>query len=63
MPGWMSAIARFNPMTYLVNGVRAAMIGDLTSSTVLVGFATAAVGILAAFAASILTLARTLNRR
>jgi ABC-2 type transport system permease protein len=53
MPGWMSAVAHLNPMTRIVDGTRAAMIGQLASTTVLVAFATAAGGLALTIAASV----------
>jgi ABC-2 type transport system permease protein len=47
-PAWMQVVARFNPLAYLVDAERALFAGELTSSTVVWGWAaalaTAAVG-------------------
>lgn len=47
-PGWMQALARANPLTYVVEAERALFAGDLATAAVLWGFvaagATAAVG-------------------
>lgn len=42
-PGWMQALAKANPLTYVVDAERALFAGDLTSSVVLWGFVAAAV--------------------
>lgn len=48
-PGWLYAVSRFNPLTYLVEAERALFAGELLSLTVgygvLVALATAAVGL------------------
>lgn len=58
MPTWADTAAGLNPVTVIVNGARAAMIGDLTSTTVAAAFAVAAGGVGLAVAASGIALAR-----
>lgn len=41
-PGWLSAIAAINPITYIVDAARALFIGDFLSTTVLYGTIAAA---------------------
>ncbi|MEO6714444.1 MAG: ABC transporter permease [Mycobacteriales bacterium] len=62
MPDWADAVAGFNPMTVIVDGARAAMIGDLTSRTVVAAFAVAAAGVVLGMAASGAVLTRKLSR-
>jgi ABC-2 type transport system permease protein len=62
MPSWADTAAGINPMTVVVNGARAAMIGDLTSTTVAAALAIAAVGVALSIVASGAVLARKLSR-
>ena len=41
-PGWMRALAKGNPLAYVLDAERALFAGDLTSSTVAWGFVAAA---------------------
>lgn len=59
LPDWVDIIAGFNPVTVIVDGARAAMIGDLISSTVATAVAVAATGV----AISIVASAAVLNRK
>jgi ABC-2 type transport system permease protein len=43
-PGWLQALARFNPLTYVVNAERALFNGDVWAATTVTG-AAAAVGV------------------
>lgn len=45
-PGWLQTLADFNPMTYIVDGVRAIFVGDILSQEAAVGFAVTAVLVL-----------------
>lgn len=62
MPGWVDTAAGFNPVTVMVNGARAAMIGDLSSGTVAAAFAVAALGLMVSIVASGAVLTRKLSR-
>lgn len=62
MPGWVDTAAGLNPVTIIVNGARAAMIGDLTSSTVAAAFTVAALGLVVSIVASGAVLTRKLSR-
>jgi ABC-2 type transport system permease protein len=50
MPGWLQALARVNPLTYEVHGMRQLMLGISTGGTLWVDFAVVA-GFLALMAA------------
>jgi ABC-2 type transport system permease protein len=50
MPGWLQTIARVNPLTYEVHGMRALMLGVHTGGTLWIDFAVV-IGFLAAMAA------------
>ncbi|MEU7156904.1 ABC transporter permease [Streptomyces chrestomyceticus] len=52
-PGWLDVLSRFMPLRHLVDGVRAAYVGDYTGTPVLYGALTAAG--LAAVAAAVCT--------
>jgi ABC-2 type transport system permease protein len=57
-PAWLFTVSRFNPFVYVVDATRAAFVGDLTSTTVLLGM-------LAAVALSVVAVAfgiRTFQR-
>lgn len=45
-PGWLETLSEFNPMTYVVDGVRAIFRGDIMTSEAAVGFAVTAVLVL-----------------
>jgi ABC-2 type transport system permease protein len=62
LPDWVDRIAGFNPVTFIVDGARAAMIGDLTSSTVATAVAVAAAGVALSVAASAAVLNRKLSK-
>lgn len=49
-PAWLFTVSRFNPLVYVVDATRAAFVGDVTSSAVLLG-------ILAAVALSVVAVA------
>ncbi|MGH3974163.1 MAG: ABC transporter permease, partial [Pseudonocardiaceae bacterium] len=36
-PAWLFTVSRFNPFVYVVDATRAAFVGDLTGTTVLLG--------------------------
>lgn len=42
-PGWLETVSQFNPITYVVDGVRAIFRGDLASNEAGIGFAITAV--------------------
>lgn len=49
-PGWLETLSEFNPMTYVVDGVRAIFRGDIMTSEAAVGFAvTAVLGLVGVF--------------
>jgi ABC-2 type transport system permease protein len=52
MPNWADTAAGLNPVTTIVDGARAAMIGDLTSATVAAAVAVAAAGVALSIVAS-----------
>jgi ABC-2 type transport system permease protein len=58
-PGWMQALARANPLSYVVDAERALFNGDLTSSTVLWGAVAAAVTAALGLAVGIRSMRRT----
>jgi ABC-type multidrug transport system permease subunit len=62
MPGWVDTAAGLNPVTVIVDGARAAMIGDLTSTTVAAAFAAAALGVALSIVGSSIVLGRKLSR-
>jgi hypothetical protein len=62
MPDWVDTAAGLNPVTVIVNGARAAMIGDLASTTVAAAFAVAALGLVVSIVASGAVLTRKLSR-
>jgi ABC-2 type transport system permease protein len=62
MPSWAETAAGLNPVTVIVNGARAARIGDLTSTTVAAALAVAVGGLALAIAASGTVLTRKLSR-
>jgi ABC-type polysaccharide/polyol phosphate export permease len=62
MPSWADTAAGLNPVTVIVNGARAAMIGDLTSATVAVAVAVATAGVALSIIASGAVLTRKLTR-
>lgn len=41
-PGWLETLSEFNPITYIVDGVRAIFMGDIASAEAAVGFAVTA---------------------
>lgn len=41
-PGWLQTLSQFNPLTYVVDAQRALFAGDIVSTTVLAGLASAA---------------------
>ncbi|MQA79004.1 MAG: ABC transporter permease [Streptosporangiales bacterium] len=41
-PGWLQTLSQFNPLTYVVDAQRALFAGDIASTTVLAGLASAA---------------------
>lgn len=41
-PGWLQTLSDFNPMTYIVDGVRAIFVGDILSRPAALGFAVTA---------------------
>lgn len=45
-PGWLETLSEFNPMTYVVDGVRAIFRGDIMTSEAAAGFAVTAVLVL-----------------
>lgn len=45
-PGWLETLSEYNPITYIVDGVRAIFVGDIMSSAAAVGFAVTAVLVL-----------------
>lgn len=46
-PGWLETLSEFNPITYIVDGVRAIFRGDIVTSEAGVGFSVTAVLVLA----------------
>ena len=60
MPRWTEVAARANPLTIIADGVREAMIGDLTSARVLAAAGVTALLLVIAVAASSAVLAREL---
>jgi ABC-2 type transport system permease protein len=63
MPGWADRVADANPMTILVDGARAAMIGDLTSADVIIAVAVALAGVASSIALATAMLDRKMTRR
>jgi ABC-2 type transport system permease protein len=62
MPGWAGAIAAVNPVTVIVDGARAAMIGDLWSGRVALALGAGVAGLGLAVIASTVVLERKLAR-
>ncbi|WP_151484747.1 ABC transporter permease [Streptomyces albicerus] len=62
MPSWADTAAGLNPVTVIVDGARAAMIGDLTSATVAAALAVATAGVAISVVASGAVLNRKLSR-
>ncbi len=58
-PDWMRAVARFNPLTYVVEAERALFMGDLASPAVLWGAVAAALTCVAGLAIGIRTIRRS----
>lgn len=58
-PGWMQALAKANPLTYVVDAERAMFAGDLTSSAVLWGFVAAGVTAAIGLTVGILSMQRS----
>ncbi len=57
-PAWLFTVSRFNPFVYVVDATRAAFVGDLTGTTVLLGVLAAVALSIAAVAFGIRTFQR-----
>jgi ABC-2 type transport system permease protein len=62
MPAWAEAVSSLNPITAVVDGVRGALIGDLTSDDVLLGLAVIGASVTLSIAASFAVLHRRAAR-